>query len=292
MGFTESMEKLRAEVKAEAFLAPSEGFTGDDATLNQQIKRMQRAEKDFWYFDTVYFPPEAHRQGYSKPGHLHRRIVASVEVPGIHWHLAHRDLAKTAYGLKVMIWKMLTGQAPICGTYAEDLRKARLLMSAVEFVVTNNPRLSGDYKLSVVQSSLDMLTIRSDTTSRTMYVSPFSPGRSVRGNNVHMDRPDFILADDLETSASSFKEEANTQRLDKIIEAWKSMRTGGTMLMLGNNLHPKCLANKLLKEAEDGIERDHVYIYPNPDWSHGQCLAREVPSNFRSAHAHNTHDRR
>lgn len=266
MNLTQSFEEFEAAYKAKTFIAPQEGFTGKQASPVLRNKRIEKALKDFWYFDRTYFPANAHRQGYSKPGILHKALHKTSMTPGIHWHLAHRNLAKSAYGLKLVMWHLLRGQV-IWGMLCEDLRKARLMMKAIKFSMYSNPRLTSDFETKIVTDNEDMLVIQSGTTSKQMIVLPFSLDRNPRGSSVSMDRPDGIFFDDIETSTSSFTAEALEKRLGKLVEALKSLRTGGTMFGVGNNLDPDCLANKLILEKEKGISRDHVHVYPWPDWS-------------------------
>ncbi len=266
MNLQQSFEEFEAKFKQKQFISPSAGFEPEESSAKEQSRRIAKALKDFWYFDRTYFPPDAHRQGYSKPGFLHKQLHRTSTLPGIHWHIAHRNLAKSAYGLKLVMWHLLRGQQ-IWGFFTEDLRKSRLLIDAISFTFKFNERIKQDFKPRFVIENKEQVVIQSDTTNRQMILLPFSPKRTPRGTTVAMERPDGILFDDVETTDSSMREEALEKRYSELVAAWKSLRAGGTMLGLGNNLDPKCLANKLLQEQEKGIRRDHVHVYPYPDWS-------------------------
>jgi hypothetical protein len=85
----------------------------------------------------------------------------------------------------------------------------------------------------------------------------------------------MIVFDDIETRSSSFKSPIVEERIQRLIEAYKSCKEDGIMLGFGNDLHPDCAANKLLKEQRKGVKRDFIAVHPFPDWSYGKT--GEVP---------------
>lgn len=256
-----SFEKFEAEAVRKLQFQPAGAWSKAERGQVATSKRIKRAEKDFWFYDLAYYPPETFRQGYAEPDIIHQETLRLWYEPGIQWLLAPRFCAKTAYGMKILIWDVLYGRANIVGIYCEDLRKARLIIEAIEFILTTNPRLVEDFGVTVTVSNDDMLQFTCATNLRPVVIMPFSPERSPRGNNVGFERLDLIMFDDVETETSSFSDEATDHLLNKLVEAFKSLRQGGTMIGFGNNLHPRCLGNRLLKEQEKGNGRDHVRVH-------------------------------
>lgn len=260
-------QKFEADYIRKVQFQPAEAWEENERGELAKVKRLEKAKYDFWFFDKTYFPPKSHRQGYAKPGLLHRKIFEVSSVPGIHWILAHRDLAKTAYAIKIILWKLLTGQINVLGVYSETLTKARLINTVFEFLLIDNPRIQEDFETEIIKSNNDFVSWSCSTNPRMCIMLPFSEEKSLRGNNVSLDRPDYMLFDDLETLASSFKPDIVKKRISRLVEAYKSLRSDGVALGLGNNLHPSCAANKLLKEQRKGNKREYITVYPFPDWS-------------------------
>ena len=230
-------------------------------------RRKKRCLRDFWQFDLTYFPPESHPQGWSPPGHIHRRMLELSETPGLHWVIAHRDFGKTAYLIKILLWKLVRGDVHIAAVYAHDLMRSRKLVRALHKLLTHNGRVRADFSPRIITLNDDELRFTIGKGGRERVVQPFSEDRSVKGANELFARPEFLAYDDVENSASSLRPDIVEARVEKLVEAWKSLAAGAAALGVGNAHSPDCASARLLKEQNAGAARDHIRVHRFPAWS-------------------------
>lgn len=258
-------QKLNEELERKAYSVPATAF--EDNSKLARDKRVARAMKDFFYFDRIYFPEEFHAQGYYKPGVLHKTMLEKSMHSGIHWFGTFRNLAKSTYLKKIRIWQLLSGKANIGAIMSETLKKSSKFIRSIETALSENERLKRDFGIKIDVLNDDMLRFICNTNKRPCYYLPYSLDSNARGDNVHIDRPDFMDFDDLETDRNNHNEVNTQKRLRKILEAYRSCREKASMIGLGNNLHPKCLFNRLKIALEKGELSGLINIYPFPAWS-------------------------
>lgn len=258
-------KRIAERIERQSFSVPQQKF--EDETEETKNKRIKRAMKDFFYFDRVYFPESVHTQGYYKPGVLHYSILAKSQETGVHWFGAFRDLAKTAYLKKLRIWFLLTGRASIGGIMSETLNKSSKFIRSIETVLIENQLLQRDFDIKIEIMNEHILRFTSKINRRHCYYLAYSLDSNPRGDNVNIERPDFIDFDDLETYKNNHNEENTQKRLKKILEAYRSCKENANMIGLGNNIHPKCLFNRLKILQEKGEKSEVITVYPYPAWS-------------------------
>lgn len=259
--------KFEEELSRREFSSPSDGF--EDNSKAARDKRVKKAMKDFFYFDRTYFPKKMFRQGWYKPGFLHSKMLQKSFEKGIHWFGAHRSLAKTVYLLKIRLWWFLSGRANSGGIVKENLKKSMKFVRAFANIIRSNQRLLEDFDIKIDTLNDDILVFKCNTNKGFCSYVPYSLDAGARGDSqVDLERLDFIDGDDLETTKQVFNEANNHKKQLKIREAYRSARDNASMIIIGNNLHPKCLFNKLKENQEKGIVSDLVEILAFPAWSH------------------------
>jgi len=254
------------------FSAPIDTF--DDNSKAARDKRVEKAIEDFLYFDETYFPKSMFRQGWYPPGFLHFTMLQKTLEKGIHWFGAHRSLAKSVYLLKIRLWWFLSGKANSGGIVKENKSKSMKFVRAMANVIRTNGRLKADFGITIDTLNDDILVFKCNTNDGYCSYVPYSLDAGARGDSqVDLERLDFIDGDDLETTKQKFSEESNQKKLLKIREAYRSARDNASMIILGNNLHPKCLFNKLKINQEKGVTSDLIEILAFPAWSNKRTAA-------------------
>lgn len=260
-----SFEQHRDKLERAAYSVPAAPFKDNSETARN--KRVKKAMKDFLYFDKTYFPSEYHKQGWFPPGYLHFKMLEVADSPGIHWFGAFRNLAKTVYLKKLRIWYLLSGRATTGAIMSETKTKSRMFVRTIEAVLRENQRIVSDFDINIEVMNDDMLRFTCNYHKGLIHYLPYSPASNARGSNPTLDRPDFMDFDDLETNRKVFDEANNHKLLLQIREAYRSCKDNATMIGLGNDLHPKCLYNKLKIAAEKGGRSDLIHIYAFKAWS-------------------------
>ncbi len=265
IGLEKSFKQYSEKLERQAYSVPTPGFK--DNSEGARKKRVKKAMKDFLYFDKTYFPEEFHTQGWYPPGVLHFKMFEVADKPGIHWFGTFRNLAKSAYLKKLRIWYLLSGRASIGGILSETLKKSEKFVRGIATILRENESLRKDFDIRIETLNSEMLIFTCSTNKRYCNYMNYSLDSNPRGDNVHIDRPDFIDFDDLETNRQVFNDENNHKKLMKIREAYRSCRENATMIGLGNDPHPKCLFNKLKIAREKGEKSDLIHIYAFKAWS-------------------------
>jgi hypothetical protein len=269
------MMKLADEVQAQQFRQPASPWTDAQSTESERLKRVLRSERDFWYFDRTYFPPEMHTS-YAKPGTEHKNLLKYFFCANqLHVVAGFRKLAKTAYSKKILTWLLLTGRKHFIGTLAETLiPTSRNILRDVINLITDNPRIAADFKVQVLEQNADQFAFRVGSTKEQLkkirYGQAFSEERSVRGASREFGRPEILLVDDLETVASSLGREQVDRRIRILAEAHQSLGDGGTTIVLCNIFDERSAMNRIKHDAEHGLlpANWHMHIVPAWDGKH------------------------
>lgn len=261
-----NLPEFKAEVEAAKLLQPAAPWSKKQSTPEAVAKRIAKAKDDFWYFDKVYFPKEMYRQGYYAPGKFHKKLLKHAFTPGVQAVLGARDCGKTVTFKKILVWALLTGRIMFAGTYSENLPIARGILDNVEKLITINPRITNDYQVSIITDDKDVLQFCIAGESQIRTVRAYSGGRSLKGASEIFDRPEFLLCDDIETRQSSMEDEQVEARIKELKEAYKSLSSNGTAVVLGNNFDRQCALNRLLTEQEEGILPEHWRVHVYPAW--------------------------
>jgi len=261
-----TLERTKNRIERDRMFMPAPAFSKKENTPIEKSKRIAKALKDFWYFDKVYFPKAMYGDGFFKESWFHHEIAELTEKPGLHTILAPREHAKTAVMKKRFIWKILRGDWSFVGIMSENLPQARRIMDSLSKLLSMNERIKNDFPHEIISDNGDEYSILLERTKKIHSFIPLSEGRSARGSNNLFNRLDAILCDDLETITSALSYDAVTNRLSLLSETKQSMKSDGTMIVLGNNHHVDSVYNRLIAMRDDGLLRPGWNIYQYPAW--------------------------
>jgi hypothetical protein len=259
-------EQFEADHKNKERLAPKHGaWKGKENSAAAKKKRVKESLADFWHFDRLYF---SNHKDYAPPGLLHKIMFALFDEIGIFWVVAFRHLAKTNYVVKIVIWKMLRGDYKTAGILAETLDKSRMIINyKIEGALLDYPKLREDFGIQQITNNDNLFAFKCDTNDGICTFMPFSLKKNARGATMGFDRPDIVVGDDIETSDSTFTEDATRKKIDKVLEFYRSLGLKATMLLTGNMIDKKCAANVLKKEQDKGTPRNLIRVLAFPDFA-------------------------
>lgn len=237
-------------------------------------RRVNRAVKDYWFFDKLYFPAELYSDGYSEPSYFHRKIYEAWNTPGVQIILGPRKHGKTATSKKLMIWDILRGKLKFGATLSATLPTSRNILGDIaEFF--SNPRIENDFKPEILEANKDQITLKIPGLNNLCRIVALSEGRSARGATFQFIRPQKVLCDDLETRQSPLNEEQTTARIKILQETYQSMGVDAVLLVNANNFDERCAINRLLKEQKDKILPDYWKVHVYKAWQDNQPLWEE-----------------
>ncbi|MBL7997584.1 MAG: hypothetical protein JNL32_02985 [Candidatus Kapabacteria bacterium] len=261
-----SMGAFREVVEQRLSSMPAPPFSEKELRPGRSERRRIASAQDFWNYDRTYFTPDVYEQFYEPPP-FHREMIDIAKNGNVEIFLAARDHGKTVVFKKYLSYLLLHDHTiDIAGTYSETLPKAKFILSDVQDIISNNPRIVHDYRpiIHIANTEEFEFSLEGDARRRTLLA--FGEGRSVRGTSKRLRRPKFILADDVETLQSSFSSEAVRERQARLAETYQSLGQGGRMIVLGNNFDERGAFNKLLKEQQEGILPHAYRIHVFPAW--------------------------
>lgn len=258
------MEKLKEQSSFN--LLPIEPFEND--TPAKKKKRISKALKDFWYFDSVYFPKEMYPEGHFEPNRMLKDMVKMTETPGIHVVFGARDHGKTVTAKKLYIWLLLNG-VEIGGIYSETIPKAGNILDDIVLLMNINDRIVKDFDPVFIEDNRDQckFTITINNKKAFRYLSVFSEGRSVRGFSRVFSRPSFMLADDVETLESSLSPDSVQNRVDKLLEAYHSLTGKASFIILANDFNAATALHRLRLQKEQGLLGSEWNFHIYPAWN-------------------------
>lgn len=277
------MNRYRQEIEDKTRFSSVSPFADNEIP---QDERLRLALKDFWQFDQIYFTKEMYSDGYSAPSRFHKEIIRIASCPGIQVVLGPRKHGKTATAKKFLVWLLLTGKVNFAGTLSQTLTTSRNILTDIFSLIADNRRILHDFAPEFDEANQDQLTFSVRGIDKKIRLMAFSEGRSVRGATRLFDRPQFILCDDLETRQSPLGDEQTNARLRMLSEAFHSLSSDGTILVLGNNFDERCALNKLLNEQKENILPQHIKVYVfqafdgKPLWK--ERFAAKTESELRS----------
>lgn len=272
-GLAITMHRMEQDAERTRLLRPTDPWSKEESTPAAIQKRLRNAEKDFWRFDGDYFTPEMYSGGHAPAGWFQRELTKLTEQPGVQIVLAARIHAKTATAKKKLVRDLLIGRIKVAGTYSQTINGSSAILDDIYRLIVDNPRLAHDYGIEWIEANSGRLvfrvarTLRHRTHVHTCYVRAFSEGVSVRGYSPMFSRPQFILADDIETRTSPLGPDQTMARIAAIAEAHKSLEPGGTVVVMGNLFDRRCAMNILKLHQEQGILASHWKVHVYPAWS-------------------------
>ncbi|GMU99364.1 MAG: hypothetical protein AMXMBFR51_20990 [Ignavibacteriota bacterium] len=270
-----SFENFIETVERNKALKTSAPFAPKDLTEEAKTNRINKATKDFWYFDKIYFP-EHYYENYAPPNKMLKDIVNAADRTGCHLFIGPRKHGKTVTAKKLLIWLTITGKIKIAAVYSETLTKSAAILKDIYKLCINNDRLIYDFNLEFHEANSDSLSFTTNYPSHsTHYIASFSEGRSLRGYTRLFGRPEFLLADDIETLESSFSNNSVQLRIQKLFESYNSLNESGKFIILANDFNTASAVHQLRLQFDAGLLDSNWNVYVYKAWDKNKPLWKE-----------------
>lgn len=252
---------------------PLPPFSESEMTIERRNERIEKSKNDFWFFDKIYFAQEIY-ESYAKPNKMLKDIVSFSQMPGYHLFIGPRKHGKTVTSKKFLIWLLLINKIKIAGVYSETMIKSASLLKDIYRICINNDKLLYDFKIEFEEANSDNLTFTSliNVKKERHFISSFSEGRSVKGFTKIFSRPNFLLADDIETMQSSFSKSAVQERIDKLAESFHSLSDNSSFLILANDFIDTSAVHQLRLQYEQNLLPKNFNVYVYRAWQNNKPL--------------------
>lgn len=283
-------EAIKQQEELKKLLQPVKAFPDSELTEVAKNKRLKKASKEFWFFDKTYFPPEIY-EDYAAPSFFHKDIISIASLKDKKAHVFHgpRDGGKTITMKKYIIWAFLFGKRKLMAVASQTLTTPHAFLLDVIYLVDTNERIAADFSNSAGESELfwsekstERLYARSRWNPQGTFVSTISEGRSARGLQRMLSRPDFIYVTDFENLESSFTNEAIEKRLDRLNEMRTTLSQSGTLLWEGNNFDVDCAMNRIRTDSERNILTEEYVFHHHPAWSESRKEKNFWPAKYKA----------
>ena len=194
-----------------------------------------------------------------------------------------RESAKTTFAKLFVIWLIAYKKRKYINVDSFDKENAERILFDVAFELTNNARLNADFPTLFSKKrgieEIKQNRINNFVTENGIRVEAHSTQESVRGR-IHLDqRPDFLIADDIETNKTKDSEAYTKQVRDHISEALAGMSPDGAILYLGNYIteygNIQFLINRAKEDFKLRIRNVPVLIDGQPAWPSKYALTDE-----------------
>ena len=215
-----------------------------------KLKRIKRLEKDYIAWFEYYFPNYA--KSPCAPYHVELAdLIIKNKVVSVLGEI-YRSGAKSVhlgmgiplflYFAKDLFYMLLIGQTD---------PKAKKLIGKIQAQLKSNTRLINDYGK---RFNYGDWTNGDFTTTDGVKFKAMSIGQSPRGESEEENRPDYILADDVDT-----RKRVNNEKLSREAYEWTWEDLRGTFdegglrqrfIVANNNFHKNTIINQLKKEFE------------------------------------------
>jgi len=261
------LAELSAYADAQRTLIDAEcsGFA-TDATARDL--RRTRAQGDFRFFATTYFPHYVKASESAFHTWYFDNVVKLLGAPeGKLLNLsAPRGEAKSTLGTQLTtLWCVLTGRKHFIPIVMDSFDQAVTMLEAVKTELTDNPRLAMDFPAEVGQGRVWKEGVVLTANNRKLQA--FGSGKRMRGLRHGPHRPDLVFLDDIENDENV---RAKAQR-DKL-QAWVAKTVlnlgppDGSMdvLYLNTILHYDSVANRYHRQAR-WVRRKFKAIIRWPD---------------------------
>lgn len=224
------------------------------------------------YYFSNYFKYPLAPYHYDMAQDLHDLLDGKIRECG--W-IMYRESAKTTFAKLFIIWCIAYKKKKYINVDSFDKENAERILFDVAFELTNNKKLAADFPTLFSKrrgiEDIKQNRINNFVTENGIRVEAHSTQESVRGR-IHLDqRPDMLIADDIETNKTKDSEAYTKQVRDHISEALAGMSPDGNILYLGNYITEAGNIQFLLDRAKDDHKlriRNVPVILPNkqPAW--------------------------
>lgn len=152
--------------------------------------------------------------------------------------IMYRESAKTTFAKLFVIWCVAYKKRKYINVDSFDKENAERILFDVAYELTSNKKIAADFPVLFSKrrgiEDIKQNRINNFVTENGIRVEAHSTQESVRGR-IHLDqRPDLLIADDIETNKTKDSEAYTKQVRDHISEALAGMSPNGAILYLGN----------------------------------------------------------
>lgn len=197
--------------------------------------------------------------------------------------IGFRECAKTTIAKLFVIWLIATNKRRYINIDSFDKENAERILFDVAYEMVNNKRLRSDFGVLFSKErgiqDIKQNRINNFVCENGIRVEAHSTQESVRGRLHFNQRPDCLIADDIETNKTKDSQAYTKQVADHISEAMAGMATDGFILYLGNYITEYGNIANLFKRAEvDSKIRARnipIIIDGKPAWESKYCLTDE-----------------
>lgn len=249
------------------------GFSFNESEEDRAV-RVARAQRDYAYFVTTYFP------------HLATKPTARFQSEAAEW-IAKEERARALFewsrghaksshmGCLIPLWLMARGEKAfrhmVIVSKSEDSAKA--LLGDLQAELSTNEAYKRDFNLRTEPGS-EWQAGRFSTSDGTSFVA-LGRGQSPRGLKKRGQRPDYILIDDIDDDALCRNEARVREAFNWMMTAlFGTMAVGrGRFIMVGNRIGKNSILARFAETK--GIHHSVVNILDkngNPSWSENYTL--------------------
>lgn len=249
------------------------GFSFNESEEDRAV-RVARAQRDYAYFVTTYFP------------HLATKPTARFQSEAAEW-IAKEERARALFewarghaksshmGCLIPLWLMARGEKAfrhmVIVSKSEDSAKA--LLGDLQAELSTNEAYKRDFNLRTEPGS-EWQAGRFSTSNGTSFVA-LGRGQSPRGLKKRGQRPDYILIDDIDDDALCRNEARVREAFNWMMTAlFGTMAVGrGRFIMVGNRIGKNSILARFAETK--GIYHSVVNILDkngNPSWSENYTL--------------------
>ena len=213
--------------------------------------------------------------------------LADNNIREVAW-IAFRESGKTSIAKLFVIWLIATNKRRYINVDSFDKENAERILFDVAFEMTNNKRLKADFGILFSKersiNDIKQNRINNFVCQNGIRVEAHSTQESVRGRLHLNQRPDCLIADDIETNKTKDSQAYTKQVADHLSEAMAGMSPDGFILYLGNYITEYGNINHLFERAniDKGIRVRNIPVVLNtgiPAWEGKYCLTDEESEN-------------
>lgn len=220
--------------------------------LNNKAARLALVSKSHRAFFATYFP---HYVTYPCAD-IHQALFDITEDPNNKFAviLTFRGSGKsTIVSLSYALWAILGCQhRHLVVLVAKTQEQAKKLLDAIKRELETNKLLQNDFG-KIHEESTPWNSTALTFNDQNAQITAISIDQAMRGMRFQNFRPDLIILDDIEDSAS-VRTLASRDRLQEWLE--KDLLPAGDIgtrtLLVGNNLHPDSLPNRIIDRVQSG----------------------------------------
>lgn len=197
--------------------------------------------------------------------------------------IGYRECAKTTFAKIFIIWLIVNNKRKYINVDSFDKENAERILFDVAFELVNNKRLQADFGVIFSKergiNEIKQNRINNFVCENGVRIEAHSTQESVRGRLHLNQRPDCLIADDIETNKTKDSKAYTKQVKDHITEAMAGMATNGFILYLGNYITEYGNIAWLMERAKSNdqirVRNIPVIINGKPAWESKYCMTDE-----------------